>query len=84
MCGGGDSVVGGGDSPVTGDGGEGAAELPLFHAHPTAARGGSGDGQNDGARRLFVGRRRRRLRRRGGGSTVDERAREMGQKKEEN
>ena len=84
MCGGGDSDVGGGDSPVTGDGGEGAAELPLFHVHPTAARGDSGDGQNDGARRLFVGRRRRRLRRRGGGSTVDERAREMGQKKEEN
>nr|BAD68506.1 hypothetical protein [Oryza sativa Japonica Group] len=34
----------GGDATATGDGGEGAAELALSHVHPTAARGGSGDG----------------------------------------
>jgi hypothetical protein len=60
-----------------------AAGVPLFHAHPMAARGGSGDGQNDGARRLHVDRRRRRLARRGGEATEYERARERGQTKEE-
>nr|AAU89210.1 hypothetical protein [Oryza sativa Japonica Group]ABF96800.1 retrotransposon, putative, centromere-specific [Oryza sativa Japonica Group] len=37
-------LTGGGGAPVAGDDGEGAAGLALGHAHPPAARGGSGDG----------------------------------------
>jgi hypothetical protein len=68
---------------VTGDGGEGAAEVPHLRTHPTVATGSDGDGARGGATRLDNGRRRRRLGRRGGSATGDEGARELGQTKED-
>nr|ABA93913.1 retrotransposon protein, putative, unclassified [Oryza sativa Japonica Group] len=54
------SVDDGDGAPVTGDSGEGTAELAHTSAHLTAVTATGGNGGGDGATRLKFGRRRRR------------------------
>nr|AAQ56375.1 hypothetical protein OSJNBa0017M13.24 [Oryza sativa Japonica Group] len=58
------SVDGGDGAPVTGDSGEGAAELAHTSAHLSAVTATDGNGGGDGATRPKFGRRRRRTWRR--------------------
>nr|BAC57865.1 hypothetical protein [Oryza sativa Japonica Group] len=76
-------VGNGGSSPATGDGGKGAAGVPLLRVHPTTATDGNGNGYRGGAARLDGRQWRRRLGQSGGGATGDEGARDLGQTEED-
>nr|BAD28705.1 hypothetical protein [Oryza sativa Japonica Group] len=76
-------VDGGDGAPVVFGGCEGAAEVLLLRAHPTAATDGSGDDASGGATRPEDRRRRRRLEQGGGGSTGDGSTWDLGQTEED-
>jgi hypothetical protein len=75
------SVDGGDGAPVTGDSGEGAAELAHTSAHLTAVTASDGNGGGDGATRMELGRRRWQGGARGSGATRHGRSRERGKRK---